>query len=97
MKKHKQIYMEFFSLSPEERVPCEWCNKAPAADVHHIDRRGMGGDQTGEKDRIENLLGVCRTCHDELDTKPEDNARAALFALDLDNRKNIMRRLMYGG
>ena len=29
-------------------------------DIHHIERRGMGG---GEKDYIENLMAVCRSCH----------------------------------
>jgi 5-methylcytosine-specific restriction endonuclease McrA len=29
-------------------------------DIHHIERRGMGG---GDKDYIENLMAVCRPCH----------------------------------
>lgn len=34
-----------------------------AVDIHHIQRRGMGGDDNA--DRIENLIAVCRECHRE--------------------------------
>lgn len=46
----------------DDFVPCEVCGSR-AVDIHHIDARGAGGDQTGEKDTIENLMAVCRSCH----------------------------------
>jgi len=49
---------------PEEFIPCECCS-SKAVDIHHIDARGMGGDPTGGKDRIENLMALCRRCHDD--------------------------------
>jgi hypothetical protein len=97
MKRHKRIYMEFFNLSTEERVPCERCWKAVAVDVHHCERRGMGGDQTGEKDVIENLGGVCRGCHEILDAIPDENEKFKSWCANLDGRKQKMRRVMYGG
>ena len=42
-------------------MPCEVCNQ-PAVDIHHIDARGMGGSML--KDILENLMALCRACHD---------------------------------
>lgn len=44
-------------------MPCEICGSR-ARDVHHIESRGMGGDPTKKRDVIENLMGLCRRCHD---------------------------------
>lgn len=54
----------------DDFIPCEVCGRR-AVDVHHIHARGMGGDPTGNKDVIENLMGLCRTCHDEYGDKEE--------------------------
>jgi hypothetical protein len=89
--------MEFFGLSPEERVPCERCWKAVAVDVHHCERRGMGGDPTGSKDRIENLGGVCRACHEILDSNPDENDTFKIWCANLHDRKKKMKKVMYGG
>ena len=97
MKRYKKVYMEFFNLSAEERIPCEHCWSQPAVDIHHASRRGMGGDQTGDKDVIENLGGVCRQCHDILDSEPEVNERFKLWLVQIDVRKRKMRQMMYGG
>jgi len=59
MKKHTKIYFNFFSYIADDFVPCEVCNSR-AVDIHHIEARGMGGTN---KDRIENLMAVCRSCH----------------------------------
>lgn len=62
MRNHTKVYMSFFGYGEESFVPCEVCG-ARAVDIHHIDARGMGG--SGDKDVIENLMGVCRKCHIE--------------------------------
>jgi 5-methylcytosine-specific restriction endonuclease McrA len=41
-------------------IHCEVCN-SKAVDIHHIECRGMGG--SNEKDKIENLQALCRSCH----------------------------------
>lgn len=46
----------------DDFVPCEICGQR-AVDIHHIEARGMGGDQRGDKDDINNLMGLCRGCH----------------------------------
>lgn len=65
MKKHTKIYLNFFEIEPVPGVfiPCESCGD-PAVDIHHISARGMGGDPQGIKDVPENLIALCRLCHD---------------------------------
>ncbi|QZT38700.1 HNH endonuclease [Halosquirtibacter xylanolyticus] len=62
MKKHTKIYMNHFDYGEQDYIGCEWCGR-PAADVHHLEARGMGGSK--DKDYIENLMGLCRFCHDK--------------------------------
>lgn len=59
MKKHTKIYFEYFGFCKDEFIPCEVCGTR-AVDIHHIDCRGMGGT---EKNNIENLMALCRSCH----------------------------------
>ena len=59
MKKHTKIYLKFFSYIADDFIPCEVCGTR-AVDIHHIEARGMGGSN---KDDINNLMAVCRTCH----------------------------------
>jgi HNH endonuclease len=39
--------------------PCELCERRPGTDPHHVQFRSQGGDDTPE-----NLLWLCRLCHD---------------------------------
>lgn len=68
MKAHTKIYMDHFGYGIDDFIPCEVCMKK-AVDVHHIERRGMGGNKT--KDEIGNLMAVCRECHIEYGDKPQ--------------------------
>ena len=68
MKKHTKIYMRYFNYVRDEFIPCEVCG-ARAVDIHHIENRGSGGAKN--KDRIENLMAVCRSCHLEYGDVPE--------------------------
>lgn len=56
MQRHTKIYFDYFGYGEQSFVPCEACTK-PAVDVHHIHGRGEG------KDVIENLMSLCRKCH----------------------------------
>lgn len=68
MKKHTQIYMKYFGYGIDDFIGCEVCGNK-ANDIHHIDARGMGGSQ--DKDKIENLMAVCRMCHERYGDKKE--------------------------
>lgn len=61
MKTHTKNYIQYFGYSIVDFIPCEICGKE-AVDIHHIDCKGMGGSNT--KDYVENLMALCRTCHD---------------------------------
>lgn len=54
--------MDGMGYSAGDFVPCEVCG-AEAVDVHHIIARGMGGSKS--RDTLNNLMGVCRSCHIE--------------------------------
>ena len=62
MKKHTKIYMKHFNYALDDFIPCTTCGTR-AVDIHHIERRGMGGSK--DKDFIENLAALCRSCHDK--------------------------------
>jgi len=62
MKKHTKIYLDFHGYQVPEDVICEFCGDM-AQDIHHITPKGMGGNPNA--DCIENLIGLCRPCHDK--------------------------------
>jgi 5-methylcytosine-specific restriction endonuclease McrA len=57
MQTHTKIYFKFFGYGEQSFIPCENCG-AKAVDIHHIKPRSRGG-----KHNIENLIGLCRSCH----------------------------------
>jgi hypothetical protein len=62
--------MNHFGFQIAEDCLCEICSRQ-AVDIHHIEARGMGGDPKGKKDVIENLMAVCRLCHEDYGDVPE--------------------------
>jgi hypothetical protein len=62
MKKHTKIYMNALGYDETDFIPSE-ISGDKAVDIHHIDCRGMGGDPTSSKDRIEELQAVTREEH----------------------------------
>jgi len=71
LKKHTKIYMDAFGYDVTDFIPCEVCN-AKAVDIHHIESRGMGGSK--DKDIIENLMALCRSCHNRYEGNKSDKA-----------------------
>lgn len=63
MKPHVKLYLETMGYTPDEYILCECCGER-ATDIHHIKARGMGG--TKKPDTIENLMAMCRRCHQDL-------------------------------
>ena len=53
--------MQHFSYGEQDIVLCEVCS-CVACDVHHIEIKGIGGNS--EADHVDNLIGLCRPCHD---------------------------------
>lgn len=73
MQKHTKVYLDHFGLGEQDFIPCEICGTR-AVDIHHLERRGMGG--SGTKDYIENLMGLCRLHHIMCEGDLEYNERA---------------------
>jgi len=70
MKPHTKIYMTAFGYGEQDFIPCECCQNK-AVDIHHIEARGMGGDPQRKKDVIDNLMALCRDCHNKYGDVPE--------------------------
>lgn len=60
MQKHTKLYLDYFDKHGKF-LKCEVCSGV-ACDIHHIQRRGMGGSK--KADRVENLIALCRKCHE---------------------------------
>lgn len=58
MKAHTRIYMNHFNYGLDDFIPCEACGRN-AVDIHHVQGRGK------DKDVIENLMALCRKCHEK--------------------------------
>ena len=69
MINHKKVYCTFFNLDISDHILCTSCGQV-AVDIHHISPRGMGGS---EKDYIENLVALCRKCHDKAESSGSFN------------------------
>lgn len=64
MQKHTKIYIQYFKPHDELNISCEVC-KNRAVDIHHIIPRSKFGKKTkDDQDKIENLIALCRKCHD---------------------------------
>ena len=63
--------MTFFDYGETDFVMCEMCQQDRAVDIHHLDPRGMGGSE--QKDYIENLMGLCRDCHNQAESDSSFN------------------------
>jgi hypothetical protein len=80
MKRHTKVYLDYFGLDGSDFLCCEIC-WARGVDIHHIDSRKMGG--TKGKDVIENLMLLCRSCHE----KYGDRKQFKVFLQNIHNQK----------
>ena len=62
MKLHTKVYMDFFNYAEQDYMPCEMECGSKIVDIHHLTKQSKFGNKK-EKDFIENLIGVCRDCH----------------------------------
>lgn len=66
-------------LDAIKEEPCCWCGNRPA-DPHHIFTKGMGGG--AQLDIQENVVPLCRTCHDDYHAARKGK-RGRLLKIDL--------------
>ena len=91
MKPYIKNYTEYFGIGEQDVVPCEVCNMARMVDVHHLRYRSEGGS-----DKVENLIGVCRHCHELFHKGIIKKSWWIEYAGDVDFRKERINRLMFG-
>ena len=74
MKRHTKIYLKSRGLTGHEFIPCESpdCSRL-VCDVHHLENRGMGGSRL--LDTPDNLIGLCRFCHERAHRDKEFNEK----------------------
>ena len=58
MQNHTKVYFNFFGYDESSYIECEMQCGSRAVDIHHIERRNKT-----KNDFIENLVGLCRSCH----------------------------------
>lgn len=73
MRKHVKTYMEHFGYGEQDVIMCEACGINRCVDVHHLVFRSHGGT-----DDIENLIGLCRKCHEDAHNNPAFNRKLKL-------------------
>lgn len=65
MKKHTKVLFDYFGYDESSLILCELCGKV-ATDCHHIDSRWKFGSKNKEDmDRPNNLIFLCRKCHND--------------------------------
>ena len=75
--------MTFFWLDESDFIGCEMCG-TKAIDIHHIIPRGIGGSKC--KDYIENLVALCRDCHNRAEADKEFNTYCRIKHLENINK-----------
>src|SRR5688572_962858 len=73
MRKHTKVYCDYFGYSEGDFIPSE-LSGGRANDCHHIDARGAGGNPSGDKDVIENLMAMTREEHEKYGDKKQFKA-----------------------
>jgi len=70
MIKYKKVYLDYYNLTVADWIGCEVCDKT-SQDIHHLKFKSQGG-----KDVIENLIALCRDCHNKCHDTKEFNEKA---------------------
>lgn len=66
MERHIKNYLEAFDWDGITFKACEDCEIRQIQDIHHIEPRSkFGSKMKHEQDKITNLIGLCRICHNE--------------------------------
>lgn len=87
MEKHVKNYMEALGYDKCDTILCEACGKV-GVDIHHIEfRSSFGSKRKGEQDAIDNLICLCRSCHDE--AHGYESRKIKLVLLEIVKRRNI--------
>lgn len=70
MQEHVKNYFKETGYDRSSVIICERCRKNVAVDIHHIEPRSKFGTKTKHlRDASENLIALCRKCHNNAHEK----------------------------
>jgi 5-methylcytosine-specific restriction endonuclease McrA len=69
LKAYTKKYLTYFGYDTSDFVPCECCG-AKAVDIHHLTPRSRS---KAAINKIDNLMALCRSCHDKAGQNKEFN------------------------
>jgi 5-methylcytosine-specific restriction endonuclease McrA len=82
MKPYTKTYMKYFGYDTSDFIPCEICGNN-ASDIHHLEPRSIA---KAKENFIDNLMALCRNCHDECGKNRAMNETAKLI-----HRKKLLQ------
>lgn len=60
---HVKNYFKAFGYDESSFIACEICG-GDATDIHHVEpRSSFGSKRKSERDHVNNLVALCRQCH----------------------------------
>ena len=59
MINYKKVFLKFWDFTIADYIPCAYCS-SPSVDIHHLVFKSQGG-----KDEPNNLIALCRYCHEK--------------------------------
>lgn len=65
MQKHVKLYFKHYGYGEQDTIICQYCHYRIASDIHHVIYRS----QTSDPDKIDNLIALCRVCHESAHRK----------------------------
>lgn len=94
MKTYVKIYLQAFGIGEQDVILCETpqglnstCTHT-GVDFHHLTPKGMGGSK--HKDNINNLIALCRFCHEKAHSDKKFNQK---LKDQVKKRTELLRRI----
>lgn len=75
MKPYTKTYLKYFGFDESDFIPCEICG-SKAVDIHHLEPKSRA---KAKVNFIDNLMALCRVCHDDCGRSYSMNEHAKLL------------------
>ena len=87
--RHVATAKEWAQLAAEKRSVCRICkHRMPTMDLHHLVPRVHGGDDTAN-----NLVMLCRGCHEQVTRRNPLHCQKLVDVLSQDERGYVLRKV----
>ena len=75
MKPYVKTYLAYFGYDESSWIPCEICG-AKCVEIHHLEPKSIA---KAKENLIDNLIGICRECHNLCHSNRQFNEDAKLI------------------